>query len=308
MKTTHIHLDLNTIVDFFKSLQDDICLELENADGMGKFKEDLWDRPAGGGGRTRVIENGRLLEKGGVNFSHVFGTMPDVITEKLGLPKGVHFDATGVSIVIHPESPHIPITHMNVRYFQMENGTYWFGGGIDLTPIYVVPEDAQFFHQQLKSTCDKFDAAYYPKFKEWCDKYFYIKHRKEMRGIGGIFFDHLKTENEREKVKLFDFVQAIGQTFAPTYVELMKRHEHDPYTEPQKNWQLLRRSRYVEFNLVYDKGTKFGLDTGGRIESILMSMPPLAQWVYNYQPEPGSAEALTLQNLVPKDWVGFSVE
>ncbi|WNJ17937.1 oxygen-dependent coproporphyrinogen oxidase [Pontibacter sp. G13] len=294
---------MDHIVKEFQDLQDDICAGIEALDGKARFEQDTWVREGGGGGRSRVIRNGSVFEKGGVNFSHVFGQLPDVITQKLGLPKGVDFDATGVSIVIHPESPKQPIIHMNVRYFQTGDGTHWFGGGIDLTPIYVVPEDAKFFHQSLKDTCDKFSPTYYPEFKEWCDKYFFIKHRNETRGIGGIFFDHLKADTEEKKADHFDFVMAVGRTFVPAYAEIINRHKGEEVTETNKQFHLLRRSRYVEFNLVYDKGTKFGLDTNGRTESILMSMPPLAGWEYNWEAPAGSEEAQTIAMLKPQDWV-----
>jgi len=297
---------LQEIVGYFKGLQDSICAGLEGLDGKGKFREDLWIRADGGGGRTRIIENGAVFEKGGVNFSHVHGRMPDVITQKLGLGEGLHFDASGVSIVLHPHSPRVPIVHFNVRYFQMEDGTNWFGGGMDLTPIYVEKEDAHHFHSVLKATCDRFSPEYYPKFKAWCDRYFYIKHRKEMRGVGGLFFDHLKSKTMEEVEQYFQFVQGVGDAFLKAYLPIASRRIHEPFGEKEKAFQLFRRSRYVEFNLVYDRGTKFGLDTGGRIESILMSMPPLASWTYNYQPEPHSKEAETIALLQARDWVNAS--
>lgn len=294
---------LDTIVGFFKQLQDDICAGLEAADGKATFEEDLWNRPGGGGGRSRVIRGGNVFEKGGVNFSHVHGAMPAKISQKLGIPGEVDFHATGVSLVIHPESPKVPIVHMNVRYFETSDGTHWFGGGIDLTPIYVVEEDAVFFHQQLKNACDLHDPTYYSKFKPWCDEYFTLKHRNETRGIGGIFFDHLKANNEEQKSANFEFVRAVGNTFVPAYVEIVNRHKGEAYTPENKDFQLMRRSRYVEFNLVWDRGTKFGLDTNGRTESILMSMPPMAAWEYNYQPQPGSPEEVTMKQLKPQDWL-----
>ena len=259
---------LEAIVPWFQQLQSQICDGLEALDGKETLKEDPWQREAGGGGLSRVILEGAIFEKGGVNFSHVHGPMPEAITQKLQLPQGAHFDAAGVSIVIHPRSPKVPIIHMNVRYFQMEDGTYWFGGGIDLTPIYVVEADARFFHQQLKATCDRFDPTYYPRFKKWCDEYFYLKHRKEMRGVGGIFFDHLKGDDIHGKAQVWAFVRAVGETFLPAYTELVNRHQAQPFTAAEQEFQYLRRSRYVEFNLVYDRGTKFGLDTDGRTESI----------------------------------------
>ncbi|MEO0895756.1 MAG: oxygen-dependent coproporphyrinogen oxidase [Bacteroidota bacterium] len=298
-KTTNLPL----IVNFFKELQDDICKGLEELDGKSTFQQDLWEREGGGGGRTRLIENGNVFAKGGVNFSHVHGEMPLTITQALNLPEETRFNASGVSIVIHPQSPLVPIIHMNVRYFETDKGLHWFGGGIDLTPIYVVEEDAVFFHQQMKDTCDAFDPAYYPTFKEWADSYFYLKHRKETRGIGGIFFDHLKAESEEDKAHHFAFIQAVGRSFVPTYREIVNRHRDQAYGEKELSWQALRRSRYVEFNLVWDRGTKFGLDTNGRTESILMSMPPMAKWAYNYQPEEGTAEAYTQSMLVARDWL-----
>ncbi len=273
-------------------LQDRICAGLEAEDGKGKFQQDLWKREAGGGGRTRIIQ-GQHIEKGGVNFSAVHGPMPETITKALKLPAG-HFFATGVSIVLHPVNPMVPIIHMNVRYFEMDNGTWWFGGGIDLTPHYVIPADAQFFHQSLKQVCDKHNDSYYPRFKQWADDYFYVKHRKETRGIGGIFFDRLTAVKEGfTQQNRFDFVQDVGETFLPTYTQLLRNNKDKPYGEQQSNWQRVRRGRYVEFNLVWDKGTRFGLDTNGRTESILMSLPPQANWLYNNQPESGSPEAQT---------------
>jgi len=303
MAMTETKTSLDEIVGFFKALQDDICHGLESLDGKASFEQDLWDRPKGGGGRTRLIQDGKVFEKGGVNFSHVYGPMPQRISQALKLPEQVDFHATGVSIVIHPRSPRVPIIHMNVRYFETSDGTHWFGGGIDLTPIYVIREDAVFFHEKMREVCERFDPDYYPKFKKWADDYFFIKHRNESRGIGGIFFDHLKAEEEEKKAENFEFVKAVGQSFFPTYRELVERHRDEPFTEAHKEWQMLRRSRYVEFNLVWDKGTKFGLDTGGRTESILMSMPPIAKWAYDHQPQTGSEEAYTQDQLKAQDWL-----
>jgi len=295
-------LNKEQIVSYFQSLQDNICAALEEADGKGKFIEDKWDRPGGGGGRARVI-HGQTLEKGGVNFSAVHGELPANIIAKLGVETG-NFFASGVSIVQHPVSPMVPIIHMNVRYFEMDNGTWWFGGGIDLTPHYVNEEDAKFFHQRLKDVCDKHDVAYHPKFKTWADDYFYLKHRKETRGIGGIFFDRLGGQDGHTKESRFAFVKDVGEAFAPIYTQLIAKNKDLAYGEKEQKWQALRRGRYVEFNLVWDKGTKFGLDTNGRTESILMSMPPMANWVYNHQVEEGSAEAQTLAFLKKEiDWV-----
>ena len=291
-------LTKETIAEWLKQLQDTICQDLEQADGKGKFEEDLWERPGGGGGRTRLIQDGNVLQKGGVNFSAVYGKTPPAILQALKLDEADFF-ATGVSIVMHPHNPHVPIIHMNVRYFEMSNGIWWFGGGIDLTPHYVVKEQAQWFHQQLYNTCSKHNSAYYPKFKKWADDYFYIKHRQETRGIGGIFYDRL-SQQEGSKEELFSFMQDVGNTFAPTYTHLMALNQNKSFTQIEKEWQHLRRGRYVEFNLVWDKGTKFGLDTDGRTESILMSLPPQANWAYMHQPEAGSKEAATL-SLLKKD-------
>lgn len=282
---------------WFRQLQEVICQQLEEADGSGKFIQDPWQRPGGGGGVSRVLTNGTIIEKGGVNFSAVWGKPPEAILKSLNIHDlniEPDFFATGVSIVIHPRNPRVPIIHMNTRYFEMTNGVWWFGGGIDLTPHYVVEEDARYFHQALKKVCDKHHPSYYPEFKQWADDYFYIKHRQETRGIGGIFFDHLNTGNGFTRESRFEFVKDVGAAFAPLYRYFMEKNASLPYTENEKNWQYLRRGRYVEFNLVWDRGTKFGLDTDGRTESILMSLPPQANWVYNHQPAPGSAEAHTL--------------
>lgn len=288
---------------WFRQLQLHICSELEAEDGNAKFVEDTWERPGGGGGHTRVIEHGNVFEKGGVNFSAVHGQLSDKIIQALGLNDNQFF-ATGVSIVIHPINPFVPIIHMNVRYFELGDGTYWFGGGIDLTPHYIQKEDATFFHQALKTTCDRFDSGYYPEFKKWADDYFYIRHRKETRGIGGIFFDRLKEDEFHSKEDQWEFVKAVGETFAPTYRELVSKNKTKGYKEENLKWRNLRRGRYVEFNLVYDKGTKFGLETDGRIESILMSLPESASWVYDFSPQEGSLEQQTLKLLIKGgDWV-----
>ncbi len=294
------------IIERFKGIQDSICNRLEHADGTGSFHEDLWDRPGGGGGRTRILNHGNVIEKGGVNFSAVHGDLPDRIQKALGVNES-RFLATGVSIVIHPNNPHVPIIHMNIRYFELKDGTYWFGGGIDLTPHYVNKQDASYFHSTLKEICDHIDSTYYSRFKSWADDYFFIKHRGETRGIGGIFFDRLNDSEGYTKEELLDFVCQVGESFAPIYTRFMKEHSQKTYTDSQKNWQLLRRGRYVEFNLVYDKGTKFGLETSGRIESILMSLPEMASWQYNVSPEPGSAEEETI-NLLKKNinWINLN--
>lgn len=284
----------------YEQLQDRICKGLEQIDGKASFVQDLWQRPEGGGGKTRIMQEGKIIEKGGVNFSAVWGDLNPKIAKALGLANNSQFFATGVSIVLHPHSPLMPIIHMNVRYFEINDNTYWFGGGIDLTPHYVTPADAAFFHHQLKTTCDAYDAGFYPRFKKWADDYFFIKHRNETRGIGGIFYDRLSEHNSLPKNELLAFSLAVGNSFVPIYRWFANKYAQQSFTQAHKNWQMLRRSRYVEFNLVYDKGTKFGLDTNGRIESILMSMPPQAKWVYNYQATPNSPEAQTLA-LLKKD-------
>lgn len=293
------------ITQFFRTLQDDICAQLEAADGEGKFQQDMWERPGGGGGRSRVIQ-GRIIEKGGVNFSAVHGLLPEKIANALKLPGG-DFYATGVSIVLHPHSPMVPIIHMNVRYFEVGEETWWFGGGIDLTPHYIVPQQARWFHEQLKTVCDRHDAAYYPDHKQWADEYFYLKHRKETRGVGGIFFDRLSDTDQHNKADRFAYVQEVGQAFAPIYTHFMHENHGLAFTEKESLWQAHRRGRYVEFNLVWDKGTKFGLDTDGRTQSILMSMPPMAKWTYQHEVLPNSAEAKT-QGLLRKeiDWVNYT--
>ncbi len=297
-------LSKENIAEYFKTLQDNICQALEATDGKGKFQEDNWQHHSGGGGRTRVITNGNIIEKGGVNFSVVTGETSDALQKQLKLDEKADYFATGVSIVQHPVSPMVPIIHMNVRYFEMSNGISWFGGGIDLTPHYVVDEDARWFHEQLKNACDKHDADAYKKYKEWADNYFYIPHRQETRGVGGIFFDYLKPQDADEKSKTFDFVKSVGESFAPIYTHLMEKNAQIPFGEEEKTWQMLRRGRYVEFNLAWDRGTKFGLETNGRTESILMSLPPVANWVYDYKPQANSPEERTL-SLLKKgiDWI-----
>jgi coproporphyrinogen III oxidase len=293
------------IIAAYQQLQDQICKGLSDADGGTSFLEDLWERPEGGGGRTRTFSEGKVFEKAGVAFSAVHGSIPEFLRkENPQLPSDGQFLATGVSLVIHPRNPFVPIIHMNVRYFEIEGYTFWFGGGIDLTPHYVFQEDARYFHQCLSQCCERFDPSYYPRFKQWADDYFYLPHRKETRGIGGIFFDHLGRAGDIPKENLFAFSLAVGNTFLPAYLPLVEKNKDLPFNEENRKWQELRRGRYVEFNLVYDRGTKFGLETGGRTESILMSLPPLAQWRYNYQPQVGSAEAETLEQLVKgKNWL-----
>ncbi len=291
------------IADRFKAIQTSICVQIEKEDGQGVFQSDIWERSEGGGGDTKILTNGNVLEKAGVLFSEVFGPVSDKMKAAFDFNSG-EFYATGVSIVMHPKNPFVPIIHMNIRYFEMGN-SWWFGGGIDLTPIYIDEKEAQYFHQKLKEVCDKYDQQYYLRFKEWADNYFFLPHRNETRGIGGIFFDRLTTNNTgKTKEELFDFVISIGETFAPVYTQIMNTKKNVVYSDKNKEWQGIRRSRYVEFNLLYDKGTKFGLESDGRVESILMSMPPLAEWHYNYSPEKNSFEDNTLNLLIKnKAWI-----
>jgi coproporphyrinogen III oxidase len=288
---------------WLKQLQSTICDALEKADGKAKFSSENWTREEGGGGISRVVQNGNVIEKGGVMYSAVHGDAPDflfkesehtIIKEKIAKPK---FYATGVSIVIHPVSPMVPIIHMNVRYFEMDNGTKWLGGGIDLTPHYINEVDAKFFHSELKKACNKHHSTYYTQFKKWADDYFFITHRKETRGIGGIFFDRLNETTEMSFEKNLAFWKDVGSSFAGIYAELINRNKDKTFTEKNKQWQLLRRGRYVEFNLVYDKGTKFGLESNGRVESILMSLPKFASWEYDHKVDAGSQEEKTLSLL-----------
>jgi coproporphyrinogen III oxidase len=291
------------IAEQFRLLQDHICNRLEQVDGKGKFIEDKWNREEGGGGRTRIIRNGGVIEKGGVAFSEVFGPVSDVMKKQLGLD-GSDFFASGVSIVLHPENPHVPIIHMNVRYFEMDNGTYWFGGGIDLTPHYIVPEQAKLFHQGLKKICDKYHSDFYSKFKKWADDYFFIPHRNETRGIGGIFFDHQTGNESISKEQLFQFCIDLGNAFPELYAQQVEFGRNRTFSDQEIHWRNLRRGRYVEFNLVHDRGTKFGLFSGGRTESILMSLPADASWEYNYEPLDDSPEKNTNLSLKKSiDWL-----
>ncbi len=276
----------------FRDLQDRICAGLETADGVGKFQEDAWERTEGGGGKTRIIQ-GRHIEKGGVNFSEVHGPLSEKVSRMLEVGTGDFF-ATGVSIVLHPKNPKAPIIHMNVRYFETSSGNWWFGGGMDLTPHYIFPEEVETFHQKLRAVCDRFHPAFYTDFSAWADRYFYLPHRKESRGVGGIFFDRLNQKSGLEKEACLDFCLAVGDAFLPVYLPMIQKHKDEPYTEREMRWQSFRRGRYAEFNLIWDKGTKFGLETNGRTESILMSLPPVAQWEYDFHPEPGSPEEQTL--------------
>lgn len=299
-----MELTRTEIIDAFKEIQDYICKSIEELDGKSKFKEDLWDRAEGGGGRTRVISDGNLLEKGGVNFSAVHGPVSELMKKQLNL-EGNSFLATGVSIVLHPHNPFVPIMHMNIRYFEMDNGAYWFGGGIDMTPHYVDEDLASTFHTDIREVCDKYNEDFYSKFKKWADDYFFIPHRNETRGVGGIFYDHLTAENTGvSKRELFNFALDLGKLFPKLYADQAKSNRGRAFNDENIQWRNIRRGRYVEFNLVYDRGTQFGLKTGGRIESILMSLPVNASWYYDFSPATNSLEDKTSKLLVKnKNWL-----
>ncbi|QRN98550.1 oxygen-dependent coproporphyrinogen oxidase [Archangium violaceum] len=287
------------MVEFIHALQDDICGALERLDGKARFREDPWQRPGGGGGRSRVLEDGAVLEKGGVSTSVVFGELEEAFAKRLQ-GEGRTFWAAGISLVLHPRNPYVPTVHANYRFLH-QGGKAWFGGGADLTPYYLHEEDAVHFHRVHKEACDRHDPAYYPRFKEACDKYFYLRHREETRGVGGIFFENMGGDLERE----FAFVKDAGRAFLPAYLPIAERRKDTPYTEAQRFWQEVRRGRYVEFNLVWDRGTTFGLETNGRTESILMSLPPQVRWRYDHHPAPGSEEAKLVEVLrKPRDWAG----
>ena len=291
-----------TIVAAFKQLQIHICDTLAAKDGKEKFHIEEWQHHAQGGGVTRILQNGNIIEKGGVNFSAVGGELPSKIATALQVIPQTFF-ATGISIVLHPCNPFVPIIHMNVRYFELADGTYWFGGGIDVTPHYIIPEQATFFHTTMKQVVDAFQPGLYTTHKQNADNYFYIPHRNETRGIGGTFFDRLTGTENYSKQDIFEYCCNTARTFPIIYTKLMDNHSL-PFTPENKKWQLVRRGRYVEFNLVYDKGTKFGLDTNGRIESILMSLPSTACWEYNYTPAENSPEYLTQKYLKKDiDWI-----
>ncbi|QMS86819.1 oxygen-dependent coproporphyrinogen oxidase [Nostoc edaphicum CCNP1411] len=318
------------VSQLMRQLQDEISQGLQQLDGGGTFQEDAWERPEGGGGRSRVIRDGAVFEQGGVNFSEVWGShLPPSILAQRPEAEGHQFYATGTSMVLHPRNPYVPTVHLNYRYFEA-GPVWWFGGGIDLTPYYPFAEDAAHFHYTLKQACDAHDPEYYSVFKPWCDEYFYLKHRQEMRGIGGIFFDYQDGQGQlyrgpdpkgaaaitsdrvgipatRNWEELFAFVQDCGKAFLPAYTPIVKRRQSMEYGDRERNFQLYRRGRYVEFNLVYDRGTIFGLQTNGRTESILMSLPPLVRWEYGYQPEPNTPEAELYQVfLKPQDWASLT--
>jgi coproporphyrinogen III oxidase len=285
---------IDTAAEWWKELQDRLCAAIERIDGGARFREDTWRRPGGGGGRSRVLEEGALLEKAGINFSDVEGELPaDLASTMPG--SGRAFRATGVSLVFHPRSPMVPAVHANFRCLAKGDAT-WFGGGSDLTPTYPWREDAVHFHRAWKDVCDRHDPTYYPRFKKHCDEYFYLPHRGETRGVGGIFFDYLQGD-------VFPFVREAGDTFLPAWAPIAERRRDEPYGEREREFQLIRRGRYVEFNLIFDRGTIFGLKTGGRTESILMSLPPRVRWVYAHSPEPGSREAELANFLKPTDWL-----
>lgn len=317
------------VSQFMRDLQDEICTKLQEVDGVSTFQEDSWERKEGGGGRSRVLKNGGIFEQGGVNFSEVWGEqLPPSILQQRPEAKGHGFYATGTSMVLHPHNPYIPTVHLNYRYFEA-GPVWWFGGGADLTPYYPFREDAAHFHRTFKAACDANHPEYYPVFKRWCDEYFYLKHRQETRGIGGIFFDYqdgsdplyrgpdskgpaaiyssqLPPNQPRTWEEIFKFVQDCGRAFLPAYVPIVERRKATEYGDRERQFQLYRRGRYVEFNLVYDRGTIFGLQTNGRTESILMSLPPLVRWEYSYQPESNSQESELYEVfLKPQDWANW---
>ncbi|WP_127478710.1 oxygen-dependent coproporphyrinogen oxidase [Sulfurivermis fontis] len=298
--------DIDAVAQYLRELQDRLCAALQQEDGAAEFREDAWHKPAGGGGRTRVLADGALFEQAGVNFSHVMGdSLPAAATAARPELAGRSWQAMGVSLVLHPRNPYVPTSHMNVRLFVAEKAgaapLWWFGGGYDLTPYYGYKEDVVHWHRTARTACAPFGDEVYPRYKQWCDEYFFLKHRNEARGVGGIFFDDL---NAWGFVKCFAFVRSVGDSYLGAYLPIAQRRRDTPYGERQRDFQLYRRGRYVEFNLVWDRGTLFGLQSGGRTESILMSMPPLVKWRYDWQPAPGSAEAQLYEKfLPPRDWL-----
>ncbi|MBV8200025.1 MAG: oxygen-dependent coproporphyrinogen oxidase [Acidobacteria bacterium] len=300
--------DLPAVHAYLLGLQDRICAALEAVDGKERFAEDRWERAAGGGGRTRVLRDGAVFEQAGVGFSRVHGAgLPAAATAHRPDLAGRRFEATGVSVVLHPQNPHVPTAHMNVRCFAAvatwagADAVWWFGGGFDLTPIYPYEEDVRAWHRHAKTICEPFGPEVYPRFKRWCDDYFYLRHRGESRGVGGLFFDDLV---EGGFARCFELLRAVGDGFLDAYLPIVERRRHTPYGERERQFQLYRRGRYVEFNLLYDRGTLFGLQSGGRTESILMSLPPLVRWHYGWRPEPGSPEErLEREFLHPRDWL-----
>lgn len=302
---------------YFEQLQQTICSALESLEPVQRFTDDRWEKAdarhsdqSGGGGLSKVLEGGEVFEKAGVLTSTTYGGLPEALALKMNVPP-TNYYASGISLILHPLSPMVPTVHANFRYFDQArqssesvggqaHGDSWFGGGTDLTPYYPYDEDIKHFHSTLKSACDKYNADYYPRFKKWCDEYFFVRHREETRGVGGLFFDYLRGDAEH----YFEFVKSVGDVFLDAYLPIVKKRMHEPWGEKEKRWQAIRRGRYVEFNLVYDRGTTFGLETKGRIESILVSLPPKAEWHYNVQPEPNSREARLVEILRhPKSWV-----
>ena len=295
------------VIAYLRALHDRITLAVEAADGGATFRRDAWQRAAGGGGETRVLRDGAVFEQAGINFSHVTGDrLPASASAQRPELAGASFEATGVSLVVHPRNPYVPTSHANVRFFvalkEAQPVAWWFGGGFDLTPCYPFEEDVVHWHRAAKAACDPFGADVYPKYKDWCDRYFYLKHRSETRGVGGLFFDDL---NEWGFERSFGFMRSVGDAYAPAYLPLVEKRKDTAYGERERNFQLYRRGRYVEFNLVYDRGTLFGLQSGGRTESILMSLPPLVRWEYDYRPEPGTPEDRLYRDFLrPRDWLG----
>ena len=301
-------IDIARVKTYLLSLQDNICLSLESQEPNARFIEDVWQRAEGGGGRTRVLSGGHVFEQGGVNFSHVHGfQLPPSATEKRPELANRKFEAMGVSLVIHPNNPYVPTSHANVRLFvakkDNEPTIWWFGGGFDLTPYYPFHEDVIYWHETARTACQPFGHDIYPMYKKWCDEYFYLKHRQETRGAGGLFFDDL---NEWPFEQCFAFIQSVGNHYIKAYLPIVEKRKNTPYSQHERDFQLYRRGRYVEFNLVYDRGTLFGLQSGGRTESILMSLPPVVNWRYNWHPEPGTPEAeLYNEYLKPQNWLGL---
>jgi len=299
--------ELEQVKDYLQALQSRIIAELEQVDGRAKFKRDAWTRPGGGGGLSCVLDDGAVFEQAGVGFSHVYGSeLPPSASKARPELAGRSFQAVGVSLVLHPLNPYVPTTHANFRYFSAgnpddEGSVWWFGGGFDLTPYYPFHEDVVHWHQVAKRACDPFGEDLYPRYKKWCDEYFYLRHREETRGVGGLFFDDV---NDVGFERNFAFLRAVGDSFLPAYKPIVQKRRNHPYGERQREFQLYRRGRYVEFNLIYDRGTIFGLQSGGRTESILMSLPPRVRWQYNWQPDAGSAEEkLYTEYLRPRDWL-----
>ena len=295
---------IENIAETYKNIQQEICKVIEIADGSGKFSHSPWKKEIGSG-MTSVIQNGNIIEKGAVNFSQVTGNFTPKMEKLLG-ESARFYSATGISSILHPKNPWVPIIHMNVRYFALDNGISWFGGGIDLTPHIIEPFEARAFHHSLKNICDHFDNSFYPEFKKWADDYYFLPHREETRGAGGLFFDRLKFEYQADFEKLFQFTVSLAKEYPKIYAGFMKNNGSRKYTEREKKWQALRRGRYVEFNLIYDRGTRFGLESGGNTESILVSLPSNASWEYNYSAVQGGFEEKTLQLLKKNiDWINF---